>query len=555
MVMTSKRSDLPKIRHKGRSLVLLMMVMALVVAACSSDTTDTTAGTQSTTTTGQATTTSGAPGATQPPTTEPAPDPRGTTLTLAHFQEPPTWNYLTSNSGAIRVPIFMNVLEPLLEFQRDQTVGPLLAEAWDISDDGLVYTLSIREGVFHDGTSIEAADVVYSLEANSASEIGPISGPLGVVDSIEAIDDRTVQLTLSNPSQLLVPSLANRSGIIVPEGSLEANDIDGGELIGSGPFTFNDFQTDVGATFLRFDDYWGDLPYFETIEYRYITEQTAELNALLAGDVDMAISIAGDAQARLPGLDDEFTVHSMDPKGINYMFLSARSDKLADLRVRQAIAHALDRDPILTAAASGFGFPTCQYVEPYAAPFQNDYCPYPFDQARAMELLAEAGAADLAIEFALIDTAEHPTIALIVADQLKQVGIDVEIKTLDIPTWFEQVFQMGQYEISNVTGGVTIDAFACGGGREPIGDNRGTGDDAATCDEDFQALLEAVDQIVDVDEYIAAQAELAAVFADSAWVIPLYSRSNTRVARSDLVGIAQHMIDVEFDMRGLRWDS
>jgi peptide/nickel transport system substrate-binding protein len=449
----------------------------------------------------------------------------------------------------------MNVIEPLMEFQRDGSNGPLVAESWEISDDGLVYTFAIREGVFHDGSTLEAADVVYSLKANQLSPIGPISGPLSVVDSIEALDERTVQLTLSGPSQLLFPSLANRAGMIVPEGSLEANDIAGGELIGSGPFVFTDFKTDVGATFLRFEDYWGELPYFEVIEYRYITEQTSELNALLAGDIDMAVSFAGDTQARLPGLDDDFTVHGMDPKGINYMFLSARSDKLADLRVRQAISHALDRDPILTAAVSGYGFPTCQYIEPYAAPFQNDYCPYPYDPARAMELLAEAGASDLEIQFVVIDTAAHPTISLIVADQLEKVGITVDVKLIDIPTWFDQVFGQGQYEISNVTGGVTIDAFACGGGREPIGDNRGAGDDAATCDEEYQALLEAVDKITDYDEFIAAQAELAAVFADNAWVIPLYSRSSTRVARSDLIGISPYMVDVEFDMRGLRWDS
>ena len=550
MFKRRKRVELVKIRRRTRSIAVVMAV-SLVFAACSGATTDDTSDTEAPTTAAPST---DAP-TTAAPSTEPAPDPRGTTLTVAHFQEPPTWDYLTSNSGAIRVPIFMNVIEPLMEFQRDGSNGPLVAESWEISDDGLVYTFAIREGVFHDGSTLEAADVVYSLKANQLSPIGPISGPLSVVDSIEALDERTVQLTLSGPSQLLFPSLANRAGMIVPEGSLEANDIAGGELIGSGPFVFTDFKTDVGATFLRFEDYWGELPYFEVIEYRYITEQTSELNALLAGDIDMAVSFAGDTQARLPGLDDDFTVHGMDPKGINYMFLSARSDKLADLRVRQAISHALDRDPILTAAVSGYGFPTCQYIEPYAAPFQNDYCPYPYDPARAMELLAEAGASDLEIEFVVLDTAAHPTISLIVADQLEKVGITVDVKLIDIPTWFDQVFGQGQYEISNVTGGVTIDAFACGGGREPIGDNRGAGDDAATCDEEYQALLEAVDKITDYDEFIAAQAELAAVFADNAWVIPLYSRSSTRVARSDLIGISPYMVDVEFDMRGLRWDS
>ena len=509
----------------ARRWIPLLIALMLVAAACSGGSTD---GESTTTEAGQTTTTGDSPGTTEAPSTDPTPDPRGTTLRVAHFQEPPTWNYLESNSGAIRVPIFMNVLEPLVEAQRDGSIEPLV---------GLIYTFTIREAVFHDGTTLEAADVVYSLQANSVSPIGPISGPLKVVESIEALDDRTVQLTLSSISQLLLPSLANRAGIIVPEGSLEANDIDGGELIGSGPFTFNDFKTDVGATFLRFEDYWGDLPYFETIEYKYITDQTAELNALLAGDIDVAISIAGDSQARLPGLDDGFTVHTLDP------------NKLADLRVRQAIAHAIDREPILAAAVSGYGFTTCQYIEPYAAPWQNDYCPYPHDPERAMELLVEAGAEDLVLDFGVIDTAAHPTIALIVADQLQKAGITAEINTLDIPTWFDQVFGAGLYEISNVTGGVTIDAFACGGGREPIGD------EDATCDEVYNDLLTAVDKIADIDEYYATQAELAAVFADSAWVIPIYSRSLTRVSRNDVVGIAPFEVDVEFNMRDLRWDG
>ncbi|MCB1547869.1 MAG: ABC transporter substrate-binding protein [Hyphomicrobiaceae bacterium] len=477
---------------------------------------------------------------------------QGTTLTWSHPQEPPNWNYWATGASALSVPVFHNVLEPLVELMGDGSVAPLLATEWTVSDDGLTYTFKLRDAKFHDGTDLDAGDVVYSIMKNKESPLANTKVPLTPVQKVEAVDAHTVKLTLSKPSQRLLKELGQTAGIIVPEGSHEKLDLAKGELVGTGPYTFGAYRPDVDLTLNRFDGYWGDKPYFEKIVHRFIPDETAAINALLAGEIDMVASVFGEGLDRLKAVaeNSDFKVIIPAPMEINYIFLSTHKKELKDPRVRQAIAYAVNHDDILEGAQAGYGRTVCQWVTPAGEPWDSDYCPYAYDPAKAKALLKEAGQEGLELDFPFITVAEHPVIKDILVEQMAAVGITLKPRALDLATWLEQVNTNGDYEFSNLTSNVKAEAFVCKGGRQPLGRP-----DSELCDETFDQMAAASDSILDQGEYVKAMAAMTKQFADSAWVIPIHQKATPTLTRSDLVGQKPYRFRVEMDARKLHWAS
>tara|TARA_B100000780_G_scaffold243567_1_gene186849 strand:- start:123 stop:1688 length:1566 start_codon:yes stop_codon:yes gene_type:complete len=472
------------------------------------------------------------------------------TLVTSHPQEPPSWDYWTVGATALSVVTFINVRQPLFEVLADGSLAPLLAESWDISKDGLTVTLNIRDAKFTDGTDLDANDVVYSILKNKESPLGSISVPLSVVSDVIAVDEHTVQLQLSSPSQRLLTELGKRAGIIVPEGAFENIDV-AKEVVGTGPYIFSEYNPGVDVKLIRNDNYWGDAPYFENVTHRFIPDETAAINALLAGDIDVIGALLGEGLERIEviGARDGFEAYVPTPQEISYVFLDTTNKNLQKDSVRQAIAYGIERETLLIAGQNGLGLPTCQYVVPFNAPWNSEYCPYSYDPAKAKELLNAAGVEDLTLYFPSLMVAEFPALKEVLVSQMAQIGITLDAKPLDLSTWFEQVWgDQGAYDFGSITDGVTIEAFhSLNGGRAPNG--KPTSEVTTPV---FDGLIDTADQIVDYDEYLATMVEMAKVFADDAWVIPLYSKSTPSLARADLQGIKSYRTLLEFDLRNLR---
>lgn len=472
-----------------------------------------------------------------------------TTVTWSHPQEPPNWDFLNTAATALTAPVLNNVLETLVERLGDGTVVPLLAESWEVSDDGLEYVFKIREAKFHDGSDLDAGDVVYSLTKNKDSRLAITKGPLAPVESIEAIDDRTVKLTLSVPSQRLLGELGITSGIIVPENFHEEHDATS-EMISTGPYVFGEYRPDVHLTMDRFEDYWGEKPYFEHIVHRFIPDETAAINALLAGELDMVASIFGPGLDRVASVDqtDGFKAVIPAPDPVNWVFLSTKHPALKDIRVRQAIAHAINRDDILAAGQSGYGETICQHVVPFTEPWNNGYCPYPYDPEKSRQLLKEAGHENLTLDFPYLTIAEFPVIRDVLEVQMADVGITLKSRGLDLATWLEQVFRNGDFDFSNITGVAKAESNVCGGGRQPLG-----GADSESCVEEFDELVRTSDALLDRGEYLDAMARMVKALSDSAWVIPIHAKSTPTLAREELVGHKGYRYRAQMDARKLRW--
>jgi peptide/nickel transport system substrate-binding protein len=478
-----------------------------------------------------------------------APDERGTTLVATLPQEPASWNYWEQGANALRFPTFYNVQETMVEVLTDGSIVPMLAEEWTISDDGLTYTFTIREAKFHDGSDLDSADVVYSMETNATSPLSKLSAPHLNVASVTALDERTVEIVLSQPSASFLRELGNSAGYVVPENFLEENDANS-TMIGTGPYVFADYQPDTSLTFTRFEEYWGELPYFEVIDWRFVDDETAALNGVLAGEYDFVTAVLAEGIPRVATFaeDPEFKVLFESAGEVSYMWLNVNVEAFQDIRVRQAIAHAINRDEAIE-VYERYATPTCLMVVPFAEPYNSDYCPYPYDPEAAQALLAEAGYEDLEIDYPFTTVASHPFTMEVLTQQLGAVGITVNSRGQDLTTWLDQTWTQGDYEMSEIRDSANIMQYGCEGGREPLGKS------SQLCIPEFEDLLAVADTYTNEDEYLAAMSELVNTFADLAWVTVIAAPEVPMVMRGDLEGVQEVRINNGIDLGAVRWSE
>lgn len=420
----------------------LLAVLAMVLAACgegeSVDITE--AGPETT-----------APGDTSPPTepddgdtgadtTEPVTGEGGGTLVAAQGAEPDRLDpHLTSAYASFQ--ILENVYDTLVQPGDDLTMEPALAESWDISDDQLTWTFTLREGVsFHNGRELVADDVVYSYERIMDPETAANNAfRFGSVESVTAPDDRTVEITLARPTPNLLVNIGGFKGMaIVPREIVEDGSIDT-HPVGTGPFEFVSSSPDQGILLERNEDYWQEgLPHLDAIRFVQIPDPTVKLTNLQTGEVDWIDSVPPQNLEDLED-DDSVVLERVSGGDYHYFALNQAREPFDNPDVRRAIAMAIDRETI--AEAAQFGAATAnQTAIPEGNFWYHDYAPFASgDTDGAQELLDAAGVGDLTVEFMV--SSEFPetvTQAQVIASQLEPIGITVEISDVDFGTWLDR---------------------------------------------------------------------------------------------------------------------
>ncbi len=284
----------------------------------------------------------------------------GTTDTVVTLDPAKAYDFASSN-------ILFNVGETLVGFPPGQTEPePLLAESVDVSDDGLTYTFTIREGVtFHNGHELTSEDVKFSFErvVDMAHPAGAWSLLAGI-ESIETPDERTAVFTLEQPNSTFLPRLAYTVATIVPSdghypapsAAIEEEDAEELEqaaeefvqedLIGTGPYTVAEFREGESITLEANPDYWGDAPANDRVMIRFLQTSSQMKIALESGEIDVAHrDFSPDEQADLETNDDVQVIQG-DGGRTRYIVLNPFFDEVADVEVRQAIAAGIDRDRI-----------------------------------------------------------------------------------------------------------------------------------------------------------------------------------------------------------------
>ncbi len=365
--------------------------------------------------------------------------------------EPPHLDPTAGAAAAIDEVVYANVMEGLTRIGQAGEVLPALAESWEISDDGKTYTFKLRSGVkYHDGTDFDSGDVKFSLERAIAEDSTNAQKALfAAIESVEAVDPTTVKVMLKNPSGSFLYNMGWGDAVIVAEESAGTNKEN---PVGTGPFKFGNWAKGSSITIVKNDGYWGSPVSLDKAEIRFIPDAAAATAAMLAGDVHAFPNFPAPESVPQFQADSRFTVVIGSTEGETILSTNNKKPPFDKPEVRQAIAHALDRQAIIDGAMFGQGTPIGTHFAPHNKAYVDLINRYPMDKEKAKKLLADAGFPD-GIKGTL--KLPPPTYARrggeIVASQLREIGIDLEIIPVEWAQWLEQVFKAKDYDLTIVS--------------------------------------------------------------------------------------------------------
>lgn len=437
-----------------------------------------------------------------------------------------------------------NVYETLLRFV-DGEVVPGLAASYEISEDGLTYTFTLGEGVtFHNGDPLTAADVAYSLDQSRTDGVGNDAALLADIASVEATDDSTVVVTLSQPNNDFTWNLGRRAGVVVQDGSTADDRL--AVANGTGPFVLSEFAEGESITLTRNDAYWGDVPQVGEIVFQFFGgDQNALVNALSDGDIQIAVAVNTELVGPFEDNPD-FVISSGPTNGEFTLGLNNAQEALSNPLVRQAITHAIDRHAILD-LFNGYGTVIGMPVPPLD-PWYEDIDPYPFDPERATELLAEAGYAD-GLAFDFVYPNHYPlSVADFVVAQLGDVGITVNLEPVDFQgVWLPRVYTDRDYDLTAVLHVEPRDI----GNYARVTEDGESGYYWNFNNAEVQDLLGRALRTPDPDEAIELRRQAANLIAAEAPTVMLILYNDLLVASNTVAGFPTDDVNSRFPVAGI----
>ncbi|KJL47910.1 Glutathione-binding protein GsiB precursor [Microbacterium hydrocarbonoxydans] len=364
------------------------------------------------------------------------------TIRIGSLYEPVNLSNVAGGGQGVTEALTGNVYEGLYKLTDDGEVEPLLAESAEVSDDGLTYTITLKDGVsFHSGKALTSADVKASIEAVTAEDSQSArKSAFEVISSIETPDEATVVFTLSQRS---ISFLYNLSYVWIV--NADATDLETTED-GTGPYTLDEWKKGSTLTLDRWDDYWGDAAKNAEVVYTYFTDATAENNALLTGEIDLITSVQSpDALDQFTG--DDYVIAEGTSTTKELLAFNDRVAPFDNALVRKAIYSAVDTKKLLNSIWGDYGTLIGSMVPPTDPWYEDLTAVNPYDVDLAKKELAEAGYPD-GFEFTL-DTPSydpHPAVAEFLQSQLAEVGITVKINTISADEWYTKVFKEQDFQ-------------------------------------------------------------------------------------------------------------
>ena len=466
-------------------------------------------------------------------------------ITVALQLEPPHMDPTSAAAGAIDSVLYSNVFEGLTRFMSDGSVVPGLAESWKISEDGLTYTFKLRDGVtFHDGTSMDAEDVKFTLDRIGAEDSANAQKALyAAISEVNVIDPLTVEVKLSEPNGNMIFNLAWGDAVIVAPESIENIKQ---QPVGTGAFKFQSWTQGDKVELVRNDDYWGDAPALASATFKFISDPTAAFAAMMAEDVDVFSGFP--APENLPQFeaDPRFQVLVGSTEGETILSTNNKMAPFDNPKVREAMAHAIDRQAIIDGAMFGLGTPIGTHFAPHNPAYVDLTAQSNYDPEKAKALLAEAGFADG------FETTLHlppPSYARrggeIIAAQLAAVGIKAEITNVEWAQWLETVFRGKNFGLTIVSHTEPMDI-----GIYANPDYYFQYDNKA-----FQDLIAKLNVTADPGERTAMLQEAQKIIADDYVNGYLFQLAASTVAKAGVQGLWADAPTQATDLTGVSWSE
>lgn len=438
-----------------------------------------------------------------------------------------------SASGESEIAILNALYDYLIETDAAANLVPRLAASWDLSADGLTYTLQLREGAaWHDGSPVTAADVLWTINWHQESE-STVASLLSAVESVAAGDGNTVVITLGEPNPDFLYNLTDNKFVIL---QAEAQNI-GEAFNGSGPFILDELIPGDRAIMRANADYWGGAPAIERLEFIFFDDQQAGIAAVQGGTADGIMRLDNSSFLGF-GADVNFNTTDIPTSGHHLARLRADRAPGDDLRVRQAFKLATDRDAIWERVQLGFGAvgKDSPIGPAFGQYFLADAQVPPRDPAAAAALLADAGYADgLDMTLHVPNSGAWPDLAIALAAQWEEAGIRVEIQLEDENAyWVEDWMQ--------------VDLGVTGWGARPVPQlyldlayhSEAPWNESHYSDARVDELIELARVSLDPAERSAAYKEIQQILLDSGPVVVPYFFAQFMVLASHVSGVALH---------------
>ncbi|MDO4314575.1 MAG: ABC transporter substrate-binding protein [Oscillospiraceae bacterium] len=419
--------------------------------------------------------------------------------------------------------VMFNVFEGLVKPTPDGDLTPAIAEDYTVSEDRLTYTFTLREGVkFHNGDPVTAEDVKYSIDrCADDSEGEPLVPAFLIIQEVAVTDEKTVAITLTEPSNEFLSYL---TAAILPAG------YDGQDTapIGTGPFKFVSRAAQDTIVLEKFDEYWGAPAYLDKVTFKIVENADSLMMSLQSGAIDICNHLPTTQALQL---SDDFYIVEGTMSLVQALYVNNAAAPFDDVRVRQALCYATDRQQIIDLAFDGYGSLVGSSMYPSLAKYFDGSLTdtYAYDTEKARELLAEAGYPD---GFDMTITVpsnypQHVDTAEVLAEQYAAVGINVEIIPVEWNSWISDVYTNRQFETtvvgvdaSTMTARAMLERFNSAAGNNFINYQDDAYDalfqQAITCYDDAEqtALYKQMEKnLADnaANVYIQAPADLVAV--------------------------------------------
>ncbi len=457
--------------------------------------------------------------------------------------EPPILDPTAGAAAAIDEVTYANVFEGLTRFGPDGSILPALAESWEAAPDGLSWVFHLHDGVtFQDGTPFTAEDVVFSFDRAMADDSTNAQKQLFAgINEVTAIDDITVEIGLDAPKGSLLFNLAWGDAVIVSPATADGNKT---RPVGTGPFKFSQWVQGDRIELVKNPDYWGTPAQLDKVTFKFISDPTAAFSAMMAGDVDVFPNYPAPENLAQFAADPRFQVLIGSTEGETILAMNNARKPFDDIRVREAVAHAIDRKAIIDGAMFGYGLPIGSHFPPHNPAYEDLTALSAYDPEQSKALLADAGLKDgFKTTLVLPPPAYARRGGEVVAAQLRAVGIDVQIVNVEWAQWLEQVFKNKDFDLTIVSHTEPMDIGIYARKDYYFGND----------DPVMRALMAGVEATADPAEQTeilrAAQERVASRFVNAF----LFQLAQTGVANAKLRGLWINAPTQANDMTGVYW--
>ena len=469
---------------------------------------------------------------------------RKDSLVLAMTLEPPGLDPTAGAAAAIGEVVHYNLLETLTKIRVDSTIAPLLATSWTVTPDNKTWAFKLRPGVkFHNGEPFNAAAVKFSYE-RAAAEGTPNKDKavFANIVNLSATDELTVVITLKNTNPDFLFQIGQATAVIVEPKSAASN---ASQPVGTGPYKLESWAKGSHLVLARWDGYRDVAAIaLRRVTIRFISDAAAQVAALLAGDVDLFPRVSAARSLAQFRADKRFQVLVGGSRAKTIVAINNKKKPLDDVRVRRAIAMAIDRKQVIDGVADGFGTPIGSFYVPGAPGYVDLTAVNTYDPDKARALLKEAGIpTPLALSMKLPPTPYARQGGEVIAAMLAKVGIVAKQEAVEWAQWLSGVYGQKAYDLTLISHVEPLDMgnFARPGYYWNYESAK------------FNALWAQINATADTTQRLKLLAEAQRLVADDAVAAYLYQPTSITIAPARLKGVWKDMPISANDLSALSW--